>query len=241
MRVIVFLIIVFLLVMSTVYSTGVLREEERLDENPEKQILLKSRHFVPERGINRTEAEIIRARFPSSVHVLIQFDNIPSEEEKEQLENNGIKLLSYIPNKAWLASIISEEPELLEEISNVRTITGILQEDKISSAIKNKNYVKNGGKMNLSVMFFSDVNLDDASLGMENYGEVVDKFYSVNAIKIITEERFISGIAREENVQWIDVADRKLEMHKNGNRENVGVNILQASPYSLSGVNVVTS
>ncbi len=241
MRVIVFLIIVFLLVMSTVYSTGVLREEERLDENPEKQILLKSRHFVPERGINRTEAEIIRARFPSSVHVLIQFDNIPSEEEKEQLENNGIKLLSYIPNKAWLASIISEEPELLEEISNVRTITGILQEDKISSAIKNKNYVKNGGKMNLSVMFFSDVNLDDASLGMENYGEVVDKFYSVNAIKIITEERFISGIAREENVQWIDVADRKLEMHNNGNRENVGVNILQASPYSLSGVNVVTS
>ena len=69
----------------------------------------------------------------------------------------------------------------------------------------------------------------------------MDKFYSVNEIKITVEETQISNLANDENVQWIDAIEKTLQMHNDGSRENVGVNILQTSPYSLSGNGVVAS
>lgn len=234
--------IVLLIIFMFTFIPRTYSSEMQVIENVENKILLKSRKFIPEEGISETVKNKIIARVPKKTHVLLQFDNIPSKQEKEKLEKEGIKLLSYIPNKAWFASVESDFPDKLVEFPNIRSAIEIIKEDKLSKAVKNKNYVKNGdGTINLSIKFFNDVDLDDASSIIENYGEIVDKFYSVNTVKVITEESFISDIANKENVQWIGVIDKILEMHNDGNRENIGVNVLQASPYDLSGVNVVTA
>ena len=223
-------------------SVQIVPEQLPVVEINKDRILLKSRQFIPIEGIGSILIEKIKTKAPKKSYVILQLEHIPTNEEKKELEEEGITLLSYIPNKAWFASVPSEKPEEIAAFPNVRAIDEILPEDKISSAVKNKNYVKNeDGTLNLSVMFFNDVNLDDAASLIENYGEVVDKFYAVNTVKIITKEKFISDIANEENVQWVDVIEKILEMHNNGNRENIGVNTLQASPYSLSGINVVTA
>ncbi|MGB2808287.1 MAG: hypothetical protein WBC22_11125 [Sedimentisphaerales bacterium] len=67
-------------------------------------ILLKSRQFIPERGISSATKAKIEA-IPGRAHVLVQLKQIPTIKEKKELEGKGIKLLSYIPNKAWFASI----------------------------------------------------------------------------------------------------------------------------------------
>jgi len=69
----------------------------------------------------------------------------------------------------------------------------------------------------------------------------IDEFYSVNEIKIMVEETQISNLADEENVQWIDVIEKTLQTHNDGNRQNVGVDTLQVSPYNLNGNGIVTS
>lgn len=68
------------------------------------EILLKSRRFIPATGITVAAKAKIET-IPERAHVLIQLERIPTIKQKEELEAKGIRLLSYIPNKAWFASI----------------------------------------------------------------------------------------------------------------------------------------
>jgi hypothetical protein len=85
-----FLVVVFLAIPA--YSVSA------VDSN---EILLKSRQFIPEKGITSKVKATIEA-IPSRAHVLLQLERIPTNEEKKELESQGIKLLSYIPNKHGL-------------------------------------------------------------------------------------------------------------------------------------------
>jgi len=211
-------------------------------KDKDDKILLKSREISPEKGIPQTLKDKITARVPKKTHVLLQFNNIPTKEEKQELKNQGINLIAYIPKKAWFASVPNDFSDKVILFPNIRAAIEILKEDKLSNAVKNKNYKKNGdGTVNLSIKFFDDVDLDTASAIIENHGQVIDKFYSVNIVKLVTEETLISDIANEENVQWIDVIEKTLQTHNDGNRENIGVDTLQVSPYNLNGNGVVVA
>ena len=72
--------------------------------NASDEILLKSRCFTPDKGITAAAKANIEA-IPVRAHILIQLEHIPTVEETKELETKGIKLLSYIPNNAWFASI----------------------------------------------------------------------------------------------------------------------------------------
>ena len=76
-------------------------------------ILLKSRRFTPERGISSATKANIEA-IPGRAHVLVQLEQIPTIAERKEFEDKGIKLLSYIPNKAWFASICFSSSILLK-------------------------------------------------------------------------------------------------------------------------------
>ncbi len=205
-------------------------------------IQLKSRSFSPPENITGAIQSYIRPSGQERVHVLMQFHDIPDIGRRGILENSAVNLLNYVPQKTWFASVPRGIAQAQLRNANVRWIGPILPEDKISLAVKNSNYVNNvDGTINLSVRFFSDVDLDDASLMIEDYGQVVDRFNPTNTLKLVIEEESVLDIAMEDSVQWIDVIDKVLQRHNDGSRENVGVNTLQAAPYSLSGIDIVTA
>ncbi len=78
-------------------------------------LLLKPRGYSAD-----TRAAI--GSIPGRVHVLVQLEHIPRIKERKELEAKGIKLLSYIPNKAWFASIPSDKAGEIAALSNVRAI-----------------------------------------------------------------------------------------------------------------------
>jgi len=84
---------------------------------PTEEILLKSRKFIPSEGISSILIGKIKSKAPKKSYVILQFEHIPTKEEKKELEREGVKLLSYILNKAWFASIPSENPENLQQES----------------------------------------------------------------------------------------------------------------------------
>src|SRR3989338_3598183 len=96
------------------------------------KILLKSRHI----DTGKKLLEVSAAQFSCNNHLIVQLDHIPSEQEKKELALKGIKLLEYIPEKAWLASVKGGG---LAEASNTQDVTYIGQiqpEDKISPLLK---------------------------------------------------------------------------------------------------------
>lgn len=105
--------------------------------NAGDEILLKSRWFIPQRGIT-TDAKARIEAVPQRAHVLMQLERIPTVEERKELEAKGIKLLSYIPNRAWFASIPSDKAGEISSLSTIRAISEILPEDKIDHAIREK-------------------------------------------------------------------------------------------------------
>lgn len=177
------------------------------------------------------------------IHVLIEFERNPTGKEKREFEKNGIKLLNYMPDNSWFASV--SDIDEIEKTSNIRVINvvdDISDANKISFAVKNKNYVKNDDDtINLSVKLYDDVNLDDEISKIENYGDILDKFDSVNELKISVKEDKISDLADNDIVQWLHVSEKELTTHNDGVRQNIGVNLVQSSPYWLSGANVVAA
>lgn len=71
-------------------------------------ILLKSGAFIPEKNITAeriNQFNSTSSRIAGKTFAIIQFDQIPSETDKEQLKQSGIELLDYIPNNAYTATI----------------------------------------------------------------------------------------------------------------------------------------
>ncbi len=93
------------------------------------EILLKSRHFVSVEGISEATKAKIEA-IPERAHVIIQLEKIPTIKERKELEERGIKLLSYISNRAWFASIPSNRGKEIVALPNIRGISEILPRDK---------------------------------------------------------------------------------------------------------------
>lgn len=86
------------------------------------EILLKSRRFTPARGITAAAKAKIEA-IPQRAHVLLQLNHIPTVKEREELEAKGIKLLSYIPNNGWFASVPSDKATEIAALPSVRAIS----------------------------------------------------------------------------------------------------------------------
>ncbi|MEO6684388.1 MAG: hypothetical protein ABIN24_00425, partial [Dyadobacter sp.] len=71
------------------------------------QIELKNGYFTPEKNIGTGKTGEINGRLRPNkkTFVIIQFEEIPGQAEREELMAEGINLLEYIPNNAYTATI----------------------------------------------------------------------------------------------------------------------------------------
>ena len=92
---------------------------------------------------------------------IIQFEQLPSDEIKSQLLIEGVRLLNYLPQNAFFASIsIGTDFSKLDKCG-IRTILSLEPHQKSSRAIREKNipnYAKSGdGLVSLIVLYFNDM------------------------------------------------------------------------------------
>src|SRR5262245_47933671 len=71
-----------------------------------KLIRLRSAAFAPAGDVDGNLARV-RARHANRpvVHVIVQFDELPDNVRRGQLEAHGVKLLGYLPDNAFFASV----------------------------------------------------------------------------------------------------------------------------------------
>ena len=93
-----FLFSILILLTSSLVLTG---------QNTEFQIKFKEENFTPEVVTNFSKALELKSaeKKQGFIYRVIQFNSIPTTEEKQVIENFGIELLSYIPNKAFIAKL----------------------------------------------------------------------------------------------------------------------------------------
>jgi hypothetical protein len=203
-------------------------------------ILLKSRQFVPTPGMSKAMAAQLSASPTGRSHVLIQFDHIPTAEEREALEGAGVKLLAYVPHNAWFASVPATVSLSNRVLASARWLGPILPQDKLPVDLWEGQLgpwaVNADGSVNLDVLFFADVPLDKArQIVAAHGGYVEDELFDFHRLRVRAPKQAITALASEDRVQWVVEAPPPKIPLNDGSRARANVDDVQDPPYNLSG------
>lgn len=206
-------------------------------------ILLKSRQFTPAPGIDKAMRAQLSASLSSRSHVLIQLDHIPTAEEREAMERAGVKLLAYVPHNAWLASIPMAVSLSDKALDNIRWLGPVLPRDKLPVGLWEGQVgpwaVNADDSVNLDVLFFADVPLDEThQIVAAHGGHVEEELLEFHRLRVRAPRQAIPALASEDGVQWVVEAPPPKTPLNDGSRARTNVDDVQVAPYSLSGSGV---
>jgi len=169
-------------------------------------IKLISRQFLPGAEIDSGLKWL--GSYPGErAHVFLQFCE---PKDKNIAGDLNIKLLNYIPDNTWFASIPREIVKDKIAISRIRWFGPIMPEDKISPSILQGVYpsyvLRDDNNVALEVSFFEDVDLKEASAVIENSGgKIIGSTPISNKLTIEIAKDLISELAKNDIVRWIDI------------------------------------
>jgi subtilisin family serine protease len=205
------------------------------------RIHLKARDFLPPPA---KEVAAIRSNRSGAagdqVHFLAQFAEIPDAGERSKIASRGVKLVAYVTANTYVASSTVAALGSLESIDNLRWAGPLEARDKIAPELARGNigsWARAGeGRVVLTVMGHQDVSIATLeSLSARLGGQVVDSVPAMPGVTAIFAPGRVNQIAREDAVQYVDVAGLPLGEHNDGARPATGATTLAAAPYNLNG------
>lgn len=197
--------------------------------------------------------------------VVVQFDEPVSTEQRDKLAQAGVRLLSYLGDHAYFASLADgADGALAATVESLAVVQGVkaewkidpmllrdeapswavvdpgLLEDEAAKHLPAEEAAKADPVVGVYVMLHQDVTLDLAAWNMaaRHGGVVRDQARTVNALVVEMPMSKVAALAAEDDVQWIEPALPKFSELNAQNRVRVGADIAQDPPYSLSGAGV---
>jgi len=206
-------------------------------------IRLRARTFTPEPGIDPAleNRELIETQ--GRIHVLVQFWSIPDENERASLQAAGLRLLSFIPHNAWLASIPARVDLQALPSTSVRWIGPLQPTDKMSPAIQAHGVgvwaVAQDGRVLLDLRFFDDVSADEAMQVIARHGgQVQEEIGDFHRYVAWFPADAVSALATKDTVMWIDSGPPPKVTLNDGARAATNVDAVQAGGLDGSGVDL---
>ncbi|MBR9921954.1 MAG: S8 family serine peptidase [Bacteroidetes bacterium] len=179
---------------------------------PNYEILKSGERFQVSENI---EAFIAQGKLDKSEEIngtyyrLLQFYFLPDRALKTKLENAGIRLLGYIPNNAYIASIpVDTDPEFLK-VLQVRSILPLNAAWKESRRVRFEDYgdwAVHKSEIELLITYFSD--LDQSSVRAYCRAddiEVVQGNGHTNVLHVRIPLDRISELSSLPYVSWVDI------------------------------------
>jgi len=206
------------------------------------EVSLQSRRFVPSRGLS--EALCLPSRTARSrMHVLIQLEDVPSIEWQTALMPMGVRLLSYIPDHAWLAAIPAGDAARVSQLAGVRAVCEILPQDKLAPSIRqtgvNAGSITAAGQARLTVTVFEDVSLTISEATVESLGGMVlAQDPEGNSLECCLPLAALDALAACDEIKWIDQNHASIDLN-DGVRTAIHAGAVQVAPYDLSGSGIV--
>jgi subtilisin family serine protease len=171
---------------------------------------LKSGKITPEAGsieLLQNDKEVINGRY----YRLIQFTQIPSDEEKAVLEVKGIKLHSYIPNNTYMASIATSVNIATVNDANIRAVLTIDKRFKLDEFLAAKQYPEwamQGKNVRLTASYQPDIPAAQVAEMLRNAGaEIINSIDVLNVHNILVNKLQIDAIAALPALYFIELTE----------------------------------
>lgn len=181
---------------------------------------------------------------------IIQFFEIPSDEEKQELKSNGVELLNYLPNFAFFAAI--DHGTALNTANargNIRTVIPISPDYKIHPLLKNNNLPEDAevvcGKADLTLNYFKGIPapLFIKELKSKIRGiKILSKDDESQWVKVRVKKELVVNLSLVSCIQYVEPIDKsKVENNSGttGHRSNaINTFIAGGLRYDGTGVGV---
>ncbi len=203
-------------------------------------VKLKTGEFTP----SQLRFSASRAASYVDQHVLIQFDHMLTDAERRALENEGIELLSYVPNYAYTARLRTTIDQATADQFGIRWLDGIDPLQKISPDIDNMGIRETsrrlGDQVQFTVVLHKDEDIQQWSTWFEqNLGAtVVGPVASINAVELIMPEDGMYVASEQDGVVWIEQASPPPVVHNGVARVATGTAAMEEPPFNLTGAGV---
>ncbi len=160
------------------------------------------------------------------IHTVIQFTEIPGNNTRKEIRDSGARLLGYIPENSWYASVKSDRVGKIRTIEKVSEVYRLSAENRISPELPGNTEKK---KINVTVEFFRDVGATEKNLILGKHAE------KVHGNIITVSPGKIDQLASEDHVKWIRSPSPPPTTLNNASRDLIEVDQLHSNPYSLKG------
>jgi len=144
---------------------------------------------------------------------LIQFEDIPNQSQQTQIKNAGIKLLEYLPHKAYIAAIPSNMNFQMLKNLKVRTIMQMEAKDKMDDFLRSNVYpdwATEGNHIIMNVKLqekFSDSKILSTFLAKGANVLHIYPHNNVIQIQVLADEDAINSVASLSIVNYIEAKE----------------------------------
>jgi len=227
------------------------KEEEQVSAPPKSAFIitptvhLKARAFQPS-AVNALDSQALQQFADAGqdrVHVLVQLDFIPRQTAKIELAARGLKLLAYVPDYAWIASVSTSDPDASLALPGVAWMGELRVDDKLDPAIRTNQWgswnLTSEGLVAVNVVLHKDESFKVGRQLAEEYGaQITGEVISINLLVLEMPQNNIHALAAEDAVQWVEAVAPPLTGANDGIRYQIGVNAVNAAPYNLDGTGI---
>nr|WP_295929158.1 S8 family serine peptidase [uncultured Dyadobacter sp.] len=198
-------------------------------------LLLRSGSYTPEKNVAATGNARMSASPSQKSFVIIQFEDIPSEEERTQLRSEGIELLEYIPNYAYTATISGSGNSSALARMKGRAVIRLTAEQKMERTLVNGQIpirsVKVTGMADLWISYprtFAFTEIANA-LKARNWELIGEEFKNYQILTVRVPFDQIRELAGEPYVQYVQAIPQEDKSFNNRSVANSRANILASS------------
>ncbi|MEI9913396.1 MAG: S8 family serine peptidase, partial [Bacteroidota bacterium] len=178
-------------------------------------LLLKNGTIIPEKNItadkiNELDRKMVKADGKS--FLVIQFEKIPAETERKQLQQAGIELLDYIPNNAYTVTVTGSLNTALLQQLNARSVIALTPEQKMQPDLAKGIYppwaVKVGGTVDVWISFPKTFSFTavSAELLQKNFDIITTKLVAYRIIGLRIPMNRVSELAAMSCIEFVQPA-----------------------------------
>ncbi len=206
-------------------------------------VSLNSRKFIPEENIDnisKNSSLFTKSKFEDKNYVVLQFKVLPTQKEKEQLENEGIKLIDYLPHNAYTASIkLSADLGLLKSFS-LRSVFSLNAADKATREVLAgkalPHAIKQAGFVDITILTYELLSKEKIKNALANVGaSIVSEQPMFKNFIVRVPKNNVKKLANLSFVQWLEFIDPPNQPENLLGRSLHRVNILQDGVRNLKG------
>ena len=212
-------------------------------------LLLKTGIVTPEKNITVERVNQFNQTTERKAGInfaIIQFEQLPTENEKQLLKSAGIELLDYIPNNAYTVTITGSINENVLLQTKVRSVIELTPSQKMHSSLSSGLFpawaVKVQGTVDVWISFprsfiFEKVKKELQGKNIDIIGDLY-KDYNILSLRVAAERVFeLASLPFIEYVQPAPGEDKPLNGWTNWNRDGLKATLLNA-PLSVGGRNL---